>query len=300
METSGWICLRGIPWFLDRVGCGLTGDLSRKNDRCCGRELGKDNRRYKVRPPGQRLGASSVLVGVVVVMLIGVFFRGTRQWYGRLGQASPVSLLPSGQSVEGYIPGPALSGFGVVVQRDTDGASVVAVVLTDDLLAVELPEPRIVVAACRNQVGAVCAEGTVPHPALVAGEGRLEGEGLGLILVGDGLHILDLPDLGRMVGTAGGQLLDIGGEEDAGDVFLVRREVGQGDELRSVVGLKKLPDEDIALNEGKMLAVEWGDESVRSYIVVRCTEQGAVTRDCDAGYRHVLLGDQLMRACVLG
>lgn len=36
------------------------------------------------------------------------------------------------------------------------------------------------------------------------------------------------------------------------------------------------------------------------YIVIRCAEQSAVARDCDAGDRHVLLGDQLMRACVLG
>jgi hypothetical protein len=203
-----------------------------------------------------------VLVGMPVVMLVGVPIivplRGTHQWDGRLRQASSVSLLPSGRSVEGYIPGSALSGFGVVVQRDADGASVVAVVLTDDLLAVELPEPRIVVAACRNQVGAVCAEGTVPHPALVAGEGRLEGEGLGFVLVGDGLHVLDLPDLGRMVGTAGGQLLDVGGEEDAGDVLLVCRKVGQGDELRSIVGLEKLPDEDIALDEGRDVSFGMG------------------------------------------
>lgn len=201
-------------------------------------------------------------VGTLACMLVGtppgVLMRGTRRWDGRLGQASPVSLGPSVRSVEGNIPGPALSGFGVVVQRDADGASVVAVVLTDDLLAVELPEPRIVVAACRNQVGTICAEGAVPHPALVAGERRLEGEGLGFVLVGDGLHVLDFPDLGRMVGTAGGQLLDIGREEDAGDVLLVCREVGQGDELGSVVGLEKLPDKDIALDEGRDVSCEMG------------------------------------------
>lgn len=37
-----------------------------------------------------------------------------------------------------------------------------------------------------------------------------------------------------------------------------------------------------------------------AYIVVCCAEQSAVARDCDAGNRHVLLGDQLVRACVLG
>lgn len=61
-----------------------------------------------------------------------------------------------------------------------------------------------------------------------------------------------------MVGTAGGQLLDIGREEDAGNVLLVCREVGQGDELGSVVGLEKLPDKDIALDEGRDVSCEMG------------------------------------------
>lgn len=102
----------------------------------------------------------------------------------------------------------------------------VAVVLADNLLAVELPEPSVVVAAGCDKVGTICAEGTVPDPALVTGEGRLEGEGLGLVIGADGLHVLDFPDLGRVVGAAGGELLDIGREKDAGDVLLVCREVG--------------------------------------------------------------------------
>lgn len=50
-----------------------------------------------------------------------------------------------------------------------------------------------------------------------------------------------------MVGAACSQLLYVGGEQDASDVFLMRREMGQRDELGSLVSLKELPDIDIAL-----------------------------------------------------
>ena len=74
--------------------------------------------------------------------------------------------------------GDFLSSLRVVIKRNAHGAAVVAVVLADDLLAVQLPQARVVVAARRDEVGAVGAEGAVPDPALVALEGRLEGERL--------------------------------------------------------------------------------------------------------------------------
>lgn len=70
----------------------------------------------------------------------------------------------------------ALPSLGVVIEGDADGAAVVAVVLADDLLAVQLPEAGVVVAAGRDEVRAVGAKGAVPDPALVALEGRFQRE----------------------------------------------------------------------------------------------------------------------------
>lgn len=81
----------------------------------------------------------------------------------------------------------------------------------------------------------------------MAVEGGLERVGLGALLVGNGLDVLDLPDFGRVVGAARGELLDVRREEDAGDVLLVGAEVGYGNELGAVVGLEELPDKDVAL-----------------------------------------------------
>ena len=39
---------------------------------------------------------------------------------------------------------------------------------------------------------------------------------------------VDLPDLGGVVGAAGGELLDVGREQDPGDVFLVCGKLGYG------------------------------------------------------------------------
>jgi len=45
-----------------------------------------------------------------------------------------------------------------------------------------------------------------------------------------GIQVFDLPDLGSAVGAAGCEMLDVGGEEDAGYVGIVSFEVGYGDE----------------------------------------------------------------------
>lgn len=75
----------------------------------------------------------------------------------------------------------------------------------------------------------------------------LERERLGLLVVLLRGQVFHLPDLGGVVGAAGGELLDVRGEEDAGDVFFVGVEVRDGEELGAVEGLDELPDEDIAL-----------------------------------------------------
>lgn len=77
-------------------------------------------------------------------------------------------------------------------------------------------------------------------------EGRFEGEGLGLLL-GAGFDVLDLPDLGRVIRAAGSQLLYVWGEEDPGDVLLMRVEMCYGKELGSVEGLNQMPHKYVAL-----------------------------------------------------
>lgn len=123
----------------------------------------------------------------------------------------------------------------------------VSVVLPNDLLALQLPEAGVVVGAGGHKVRAVGAEGAVPDPALVAGQGGLERERLRLGVFRSGLDVAHLPYLGGVVGAAGRQLLDVGGEEDAGDGFFVRVEVRYGNELGAVEGLDELPDEYVAL-----------------------------------------------------
>lgn len=143
----------------------------------------------------------------------------------------------------------SLSGLRVIVQSHTHSAPVVSVILPDDLLAVELPQAGVVVGAGGDEVGRVGAEGAVPDPALVARQGGLEGKGPGeaaLVRAG-GLLDVDLPDLCGVVGGARRQLLDVGRQQDARDVLLVRRELGDGLQLGAVEGLDQGPDEDVAL-----------------------------------------------------
>lgn len=146
-------------------------------------------------------------------------------------------------------PKTLLPRLRIIIQSHTYRTPVMSVILPDDLLAVQLPQARVVVGAGRHQVGRVGAEGAVPDPPLVAGQGGLEGEGAreaALVRAG-GLVDVDLPDLGGVVGGAGRQLLDIGRQQNARDVLLVRRELRDGLQLGSVEGLDQGPDEDVAL-----------------------------------------------------
>lgn len=55
------------------------------------------------------------------------------------------------------------------------------------------------------------------------------------------------PDLGCVIGRACRKLLDVGREEDSGDVLLMRREVCHRKELSMLVVLNECPDKDVAL-----------------------------------------------------
>lgn len=137
------------------------------------------------------------------------------------------------------------------------------IVLADDLLAVQLPQARVVVRARRHQVRRVGAKGAVPDPALVARQRGLERERRGLVVLVGLLRLLrvHLPDLGSVVGGAGGELLGVGGEQDAGDVLLVRVEVRDGLEVGAVEGLNEGPDKDVALEKNGEL-VSWASKKL--------------------------------------
>jgi len=60
-----------------------------------------------------------------------------------------------------------LRRIGVVIQSDTDGTSMVAIVLSNDGSGAEFPQTGVVVAAHGHQVRRVSTERAIPHPALM-------------------------------------------------------------------------------------------------------------------------------------
>lgn len=146
---------------------------------------------------------------------------------------------------------------GRIVEGDANSAAMVAIVLPDDAPRGDLPQAGIVVGAGGDEVGGVGAERAVPHPALVAVQGDLELERVGLGLGGGGRRVgprlsrlpvrVDGPDAGGVVGAAGGQVADVGREQDAGDVGGVGGELADGDERGDVAVLDQAPDVDVAL-----------------------------------------------------
>ncbi len=112
------------------------------------------------------------------------------------------------------------------------------VVLADDGLTVQLPQPSIVIRASCDQVCRIGTESAVPDPALMTCECALKSEGLRravcrLRLAGNGDHgseVLDFPNLGGVVGGASGEVLDVGREENTGNVLLMGREMGDRNE----------------------------------------------------------------------
>lgn len=103
--------------------------------------------------------------------------------------------------------------------------------------------------ASGDEVSRVGAKGAVPDPALMAGQSRLEGERVRIAIVVQlgCLLDIDLPNLGGVIRRTGGQLLDVGREEDARDVVFVRGEVRDGLQLSAVEVLDQGPNKDVTL-----------------------------------------------------
>lgn len=109
-----------------------------------------------------------------------------------------------------------LSGLRVVVQGNTNQTTMMAVILSDNLLAVKFPQPRIVIRTSSDQIRRVRRESTIPDPSLVASQRTLQLEWL---RVHDRsspsrnrklrLNVLHFPDLGGVVSGAGSEVFDI-------------------------------------------------------------------------------------------
>jgi hypothetical protein len=106
-----------------------------------------------------------------------------------------------------------------------------SVILPNNLLTMQLPEPRVMIATRRDQIRRIRRERTIPNPSLMARQGTLKIKGPGFrgCLARDGDHgvqIFDLPDLGSVVRAARCQVFDVGRQEHAGYVLGVCFEVG--------------------------------------------------------------------------
>jgi hypothetical protein len=150
----------------------------------------------------------------------------------------------------------------------------VPVILPNNTLTTQLPQPRKVIRTRRNKIRRVRTECTVPHPSLVSLQRHFQRESLVLCcrgpidsragLLGDVVFLswlhnwqngtasgtcgcVDGPYSCGVVGAAGGEVVHVGGEEDARDVCAVGAEFADGDEGCYVVGLDHAPDEYSAL-----------------------------------------------------
>jgi len=190
-----------------------------------------------------------------------------------------------------------------VVQCHTHRSSMMAVVLSDDALALQLPQSRIVITARSNQIRTIGTEGAIPNPALVASQSRLQRKALctlaaffsvlnsgsiGIrqaerVVVGVERQVVERrrsPDAGSVVGRASSQLADVGGQQHTRDVGVVSGELADGDEAGDVAVEQHAPDEDAAG-------------------VVAGAQHRPVRRHRHRRHRHVVFGYQLVRASVL-
>jgi len=163
----------------------------------------------------------------------------------------------------------------------------VAIVLPDNRLGSQLPEPGVVITTRRDEIRAVGTEGTVPHPPLMAIEFLLHMEGLvlnhtiRLVLIAiyaGWVREVDGPDARGVVGGTSGEVAHVGREQHSGDVGVVGAEFGHGHECRDVFGCDHAPDVD-----GAVYAIAYC-----------CAEKGAVGCHSHGGDGFVFFRDQLM------
>jgi hypothetical protein len=145
-----------------------------------------------------------------------------------------------------------LTSLAVIIEGNANCTTMMAVVLSNDLLRLELPEASVMVAAGGNQVCRVRTEGAVPNPALMTSKRALQLEwhwagGLATRSRDHLVEILYLPYLGGVVSGAGSKVLDVWREQDSGDILAMGLKVGDGDKSCLLAVLLKMPDKNIAL-----------------------------------------------------
>jgi hypothetical protein len=128
-----------------------------------------------------------------------------------------------------------------------------AVVLSNNLLTVQLPKPSVVIGTGGDEVSRISTERTVPHPTLVASQRALELKWFWfrrfLIWTWDHLfEVLDFPDLCSVVRAAGGKMLDIRGKKNSGDVLPMSFKVGDWYQGRLFPVRNQMPDINISLD----------------------------------------------------
>ena len=105
-----------------------------------------------------------------------------------------------------------------------------ALVLANDGLATQLPQASIMVRTGRHQIRGISTERTIPDPALMALQGRLERERVDMTvgswkIVRMGRVVrsgwIDGPDPRGVIGGAGRKVADVGGKQDAVDVSVM-------------------------------------------------------------------------------
>ena len=67
--------------------------------------------------------------------------------------------------------------YSSIVQRDTNRAPVMPIVLSYDTLTTQLPQSRIMIATSRNQIRTIRTKRAIPDPALVSMQRCLEWKG---------------------------------------------------------------------------------------------------------------------------
>ena len=206
-----------------------------------------------------------------------------------------------------------LSPFTVVIQCHTYSAPVMPIVLSYNTLTSQFPQSRKVITACRDKICRISAKRTIPHPSLVILQRSFKIPPLALAsTVSPITHrtaqrrtistermrancpthgrrplspsrhfkpvplrpLVDGPDLRRVVGAAGGQVLNVWTQQHARNVTLVCGECATGFHFCALAHDFQFPDEDAAG-------------------VVAGAEECAVAGDCHGGHAHVFFWDEL-------
>ena len=133
------------------------------------------------------------------------------------------------------------------------------VVLPDNTLAPQLPQPRIMIATSGDQIRTIRTERAIPDPPLVSMQCRLEWKGRRVTLRCRRKSVARLdvvrrgevngPDAGSVVGGAGCEVSHVRRQQDAGDVGVMGKELADRYYRCDVAAHDHFPDVDVALSK---------------------------------------------------